>query len=45
MCYTKDEGGVFYEDIMEGMQSFSENFGSNLNKVSGMKELVVWEVK
>ena len=25
------------------MQSFSENFGSNLNKVSGMKELVVWE--
>jgi len=37
------EGGAFYEDIMEGMQSFSENFGSNLNKVSGMKELIVWE--
>ena len=37
------EGGAFYEDIMKGMQSFSENFGSNLNKVSGMKELIVWE--
>lgn len=37
------KGDTFYEDIMKGMQSFSDNFGSDLSKISGMKELIVWE--
>ena len=36
-------GGVFYEEIMNGMESFSKNFGTNIDKISGMKELIVWE--
>ena len=36
-------GGVFYEEIMNGMESFSKNFGTNIDKISGMKELILWE--
>ena len=43
MAKEEARGGVFYEEIMNGMESFSKNFGTNIDKISGMKELIVWE--
>ena len=42
---SKEEsrGGVFYEEIKKSMESFSGNFAKNMDKVPGMKELIVFE--
>ena len=37
------KGGVFYEDIKKGMENFSKNFAKDMDKVPGLKELIVFE--